>query len=378
MQKISSLFMRASPAVGVPAKAVAARGFSHQGDMQSFDFSEKLNLAELKLKDPSNTQKMNLCSTICDTLDIALKTDDQAVIFGEDVKFGGVFRCTMGLNEKYGTDRVFNTPLSEQGIGGFAIGLATSGATAIAEMQFADYIFPAFDQIVNEAAKYRYRSGNEFDCGKLTFRSPYGAVGHGALYHSQSPEAYFAHTPGLIVVMPRSPVQAKGLLLSSIRNNNPVIFFEPKILYRLADEDVPVEDYEIPLMKAEVIKEGTDLTIVSYGTQLRHVRMAAALAQEEGINCEIVDLRTIIPWDQETVLNSVKKTGRCIVTHEAPITCGFGAELTSTIQEKAFLHLEAPVKRVCGYDTPFPLAFESLYLPDRFKIFEAIKQTVKY
>ena len=321
---------------------------------------------------------MNLCSTICDTLDIALRTDPQSVIFGEDVKFGGVFRCTMGLNEKYGTDRVFNTPLSEQGIGGFAIGMATSGATAIAEMQFADYIFPAFDQIVNEAAKYRYRSGNEFDCGKLTFRSPYGAVGHGALYHSQSPEAYFAHTPGLIVVIPRSPVQAKGLLLSSIRNNNPVIFFEPKILYRLADEDVPVEDYEIPLMKAEVMQEGSDITIVSYGTQLRHVRMAAALAKEEGISVEIVDLRTIIPWDEETVLNSVRKTGRCIVTHEAPITCGFGAELTSTIQEKAFLHLEAPVKRVCGYDTPFPLAFESLYLPDRFKLLEAIKQTVKY
>ena len=250
-------------------KAVMARGFSAHNDMQSFDFTDKLNVEELKLKNPSNTQKVNLCAAICDTLDIALKTDPNAVVFGEDVKFGGVFRCTMGLNEKYGTDRVFNTPLSEQGIGGFAIGLATSGATAIAEMQFADYIFPAFDQIVNEAAKYRYRSGNEFDCGKLIFRSPYGAVGHGALYHSQSPEAYFAHTPGLVVVVPRSPVQAKGLLLSSIRNNNPVIFLEPKILYRLAEEDVPVEEYEIPLMKAEVIKEGTDITIVSYGTQLR-------------------------------------------------------------------------------------------------------------
>jgi 2-oxoisovalerate dehydrogenase E1 component beta subunit len=253
-------------------------------------------------------------------------------VFGEDVKFGGVFRCTMGLNEKYGTDRVFNTPLSEQGIGGFAIGLATSGATAIAEMQFADYIFPAFDQIVNEAAKYRYRSGNEFDCGKLTFRSPYGAVGHGALYHSQSPESYFAQTPGLITVIPRSPVQAKGLLLSCIRNNNPCLFFEPKILYRIAEEEVPVEDYEIPLMKAEVLKEGRDLTIISWGTQLRHVRMAVALAEKEtGVSCEIIDLRTIFPYDEETVINSIKKTGKCIVTHEAPVSGGFGAELAAKI-----------------------------------------------
>lgn len=166
--------------------------------------------------------------------------------------------------------------------------------------------------------------------------------------------------------------------MSSIRNNNPVVFFEPKILYRIAEEDVPVEDYEIPLMKAEVMQEGKDITIVSYGTQLRHVRMAAAMAQKEGISVEIIDLRTILPWDEKTVLDSVKKTGRCIVTHEAPITCGFGAELTAKIQEKAFLHLEAPVKRVCGLDTPFPLAFEPLYLPDRFKIFEAIKHTVRY
>jgi len=380
MQKISKLLFQQGAVATTTRKLTqqAVRQASIQTDMQAFDFTDKLNVEELKLKNPQNTQKMNLYAAICDTLDIALRTDPKAVVFGEDVKFGGVFRCTMGLNEKYGTDRVFNTPLSEQGIGGFAIGLATSGATAIAEMQFADYIFPAFDQIVNEAAKYRYRSGNEFDCGKLIFRSPYGAVGHGALYHSQSPEAYFAHTPGLVVVIPRSPVQAKGLLLSSIRSNDPVIFFEPKILYRIAEEEVPVEDFEIPLGKAEVIKEGNDITIISYGTQLRYARMAATMAEKEGISCEIIDLRTIIPWDQETVLNSVKKTGRCLVTHEAPITCGFGAELTSKIQEKAFLHLEAPVKRVCGYDTPFPLAFEPFYMPDRFKILEGIKETVKY
>jgi len=333
---------------------------------------------ELKLKNPEQLENMNLWSTIAHTLDLALAKDDSAVVFGEDVKFGGVFRCTMDLNAKYGTDRVFNTPLSEQGIAGFAIGMATSGATTIAEMQFADYIFPAFDQLVNEAAKFRYRSGDEFNCGKLTIRSPYGAVGHGAHYHSQSPEAYFAHTPGLVVVIPRSPVQAKGLLLSCIRSNDPCMFFEPKILYRIAEEDVPTEDYEIPLGKAEVLREGKDITIVSYGMQLRHVRMAVTMAEEAGIDCEIIDLRTILPWDRETVINSIKKTGRCIVTHEAPITCGFGAELSSTIQENAFDYLEAPVKRVCGYDTPFPLVFEPLYLPDRRKLFEAIKETVNY
>ena len=284
----------------------------------------------------------------------------------------------MGLNAKYGTDRVFSTPLSEQGIVGFGIGAATVGATAIAEIQFADYIFPAFDQIVNEAAKFRYRSGGEFDSGKLTIRSPYGAVGHGAHYHSQSPEAYFAHTPGLVVVMPRSPVQAKGLLLSCIRSEDPCIFFEPKALYRIAEEVVPLEDFEIPIGKAEVIQEGTDITLIAYGLQMRHARMAATLAKELGISVEVIDLRTILPWDEETVMKSVNKTGKCIVTHEAPLTCGFGAEVTSKIQEKCFDFLEAPVRRVAGYDTPFPLVFEPLYLPDRFKILEAIKDTVKY
>jgi len=269
-----------------------------QNELEQHDFTDPLNVAELKLKNPGELEKMNLWSTIAHTLDIALATDKSAMIFGEDVKFGGVFRCTMGLHEKYGTDRVFSTPLSEQGIAGFAIGVAATGATAIAEMQFADYIFPAFDQIVNEAAKFRYRSGDQFDCGRLTIRSPYGAVGHGALYHSQSPEAYFAHTPGLVVVIPRSPVQAKGLLLSCIRANDPCLFFEPKILYRIAEEDVPKEDYMIPLGKAEVMKEGTDVTIVSYGMQLRQVRMAIKRAEEVGISCEVIDLRTIVPWDR--------------------------------------------------------------------------------
>lgn len=262
---------------------------------------------------------------------MAMGKDKDLVCFGEDVKFGGVFRCTMDLNEKYGTDRVFNTPLCEQGIAGFAIGMASSGSNVCAEMQFADYIFPAFDQIVNECAKYRYRSGGEFNCGNLVFRSPCGAVGHGAAYHSQSPEAYFAHTPGLHIVMPRSPIQAKGLLLSAIRSKDPVLFFEPKILYRIAEEDVPMEDYEIEIGKADVMKEGSDITIVSYGAQLRQVRMAAAEAEKEGVSVEIIDLRTISPLDMDTIKTSVQKTGKCIVTHEAPRTVGFGAELSSRI-----------------------------------------------
>ena len=253
-----------------PSPSIQKRPFSLlQNELEQHDFSDPLNVQELGLKNPTDVEKLNLWSTLAHTMDMAMESDDSAIIFGEDIKFGGVFRCTMGLNEKYGTDRVFNTPLSEQGIAGFAIGAACAGSTTIAEMQFADYIFPAFDQIVNEAAKFRYRSGDQFECGKLTIRSPYGAVGHGALYHSQSPEAYFAHTPGLVVAIPRSPVQAKGLLLSCIRSNDPCLFFEPKILYRIAEEDVPKEDYMIPLGKAEVMREGTDITIVSYGMQLR-------------------------------------------------------------------------------------------------------------
>lgn len=282
-------------------------------------------------------------------------------MFGEDIKFGGVFRCASGLNDKYGTDRVFNTPLCEQGIVGFAIGYAAIGRTAIAEIQFADYIFPAFDQIVNEAAKFRYRSGSEWSIGGLTIRTPCGAVGHGGHYHSQSPEAYFAHTPGLKVVIPRDCVQAKGLLLASIRDPNPVIFLEPKALYRGAEDQVPVGDYQLDLHVADVMQEGTDITVIAWGAQLRVVQKANEWAKQNGISLEIIDLQTIYPYDEATLINSVKKTGRCIITHEAPITSGFGAELSAKIQEKAFLHLKAPITRVCGYDTPFPLSHEPVF-----------------
>lgn len=321
---------------------------------------------------------MNFFTAINNALDIALGADPKAVIFGEDVAFGGVFRCTMNLREKHGHSRVFNTPLSEQGIAGFAIGMAAVGATPIAEMQFADYIFPAFDQLVNEAAKYRYRSGGQFDVAGLTVRTPCGAVGHGGHYHSQSPEAYFCHTPGLKVVMPSTPKEAKGLLLSSIRDPNPVIFLEPKILYRSAVEDVPLGDYELPLGKARIVKEGSDVTVVGWGSQLHVLTDACALAEKEGISCELIDLRTLAPWDVDTVEASVKKTGRLVVSHEAPKTGGFAGEICSTIQERCFLHLESPIRRICGYDTPFPLVFEKFYVPDKLKNLEAIRSTVHF
>ncbi|MBA6223508.1 alpha-ketoacid dehydrogenase subunit beta [Colwellia sp. MB02u-18] len=323
--------------------------------------------------------QINLLQAINDALNIVMAENDRAVCFGEDVgHFGGVFRATSGLQEKYGKSRCFNTPLVEQGVIGFANGLAAQGSTAIAEIQFADYIFPAFDQIVNESAKFRYRSGNEFDVGKLTIRTPYGGGIAGGLYHSQSPEAYFAHTPGLKVVVPRNPYQAKGLLLASIRDDNPVIFFEPKRLYRASVGEVPEEDYELPLGKAEVVQKGSDITLLAWGAQVEIVEKAAALAASDGISCEIIDLRTILPWDIETVANSVTKTGRFVVSQEAPLTAGFASEIAATIQQECFLHLEAPIARVCGMDTPYPLALEKEYAADHLKIFEAIKTTMTY
>lgn len=315
---------------------------------------------------------------INNALEIAMRTDDKSMIFGEDVGFGGVFRCSMGLREKFGSERVFNTPLSEQGILGFAIGAAAVGYTPIAEIQFADYVFPAFDQIVNEAAKYRYRAGSTWHCGGLTVRMPCGAVGHGGLYHSQSPEAFFTHCAGLNIVCPRGPVQAKGLLLASIRCKDPTLFLEPKILYRLASDDVPTGDYELELGKADVLQEGKDVTLVGWGNQVNRLIKAAELAAADGISCEIIDLQSLVPWDEECVVNSVKKTGRLIVAHEAPLTSGFGAEICSTIQNECFLSLEAPIQRVCGWDTPFPLAWEEFYLPSPLRVHDSIKKVMSY
>jgi len=323
--------------------------------------------------------QMNMLQAINEALSSEMTINSNMVVFGEDVgHFGGVFRATSGLQKKFGRDRCFNTPLTEQGIAGFANGLASNGMTAVAEIQFADYIFPAIDQIVNESAKFRYRSGNEFDVGGLTLRTPYGGGIAGGHYHSQSPEAYFTQTPGLKVVIPRNPVQAKGLLIASMRDKNPVIFFEPKRLYRASVGEVPDGELNIELGQAEVVRVGTDITLLGWGAQMEIIEEAADLAAKEGISCEIIDLRTLAPWDIDTVAESVTKTGRLLINHEAPLTGGFAGEIAATIQQECFLSLESPISRVCGLDTPYPLIHEKEYMPDALKTFEAIKASVTF
>lgn len=323
--------------------------------------------------------RMNMLQAINNALDTAMAENDKVLCFGEDVGvFGGVFRATSHLQQKYGKHRCFNTPLVEQGIIGFANGLAAQGHVPVAEIQFADYIFPAFDQIVNESAKFRYRSGNLFNVGGLTIRAPYGGGIAGGLYHSQSPEAYFAHTPGLKIVVPRNPHQAKGLLLAAIHDPNPVLFFEPKRLYRASVGEVPDEAYQLPLSDAEVIKEGSDVTVLGWGAQMEVIEQAVERAEKEGISCEVIDLRTILPWDVETVASSVFKTGRLVVTHEAPLTGGFAGEIAATIQERCFLYLESPIVRVTGLDTPFPLVLEKEHLPNHLKVYDAIRASVDF
>ncbi|KEY66865.1 hypothetical protein S7711_05219 [Stachybotrys chartarum IBT 7711] len=341
----------------------------------------KSNELPLEIRN-GTTKKMNLFQAINDALGIALAEDESVLVFGEDVAFGGVFRCTMKLAETYGAERVFNTPLSEQGLMGFGIGLAAEGMRPVAEIQFADYVYPAFDQLVNEAAKYRYREGT---CGRsaggLTVRMPCGGVGHGGLYHSQSPESLFTHIPGLRVIMPRSPIQAKGLLLAAIRSNDPCVFMEPKILYRAAVEHVPIGSYELPLSKAEILKQGKDVTIISYGQPLYTCLSAIQRAEQDlGISVELIDLRTLYPWDKKTVFDSVRKTGRAIVVHEAMVNAGVGAEVAAAIQEDkdTFIRLEAPVARVAGWSIHNPLLFERFHIPDVARIYDRIKNVLKY
>ncbi|GLB34712.1 putative transketolase, pyrimidine binding domain [Lyophyllum shimeji] len=337
------------------------------------------------------TRKMNTYQAVRDAMSIALAKDDTAVVFGEDVAFGGVFRCSMGLAEEFGRERVFNTPLTEQGIAGFGVGLALMGHTAIAEIQFADYIFPAFDQIVNEAAKIRYRSGGQYNVGGLTIRTPTMSVGHGGLYHSQSPEGFFMGASGLKIVIPRSPIQAKGLLLGSIRDPNPVIFMEPKILYRSAVEQVPVDDYELPLGKAEVLVPGSDLTLLTWGTPVYHCETALHMlrspapsleplipASVRSAKVELIDLRSVLPWDVETITESVKRTGRLVIVHEAGMTAGVGAEISAEVQKRCFLKLNAPVKRVTGWDVPAALQYEKFHIPDAIRVLDAIVETLTY
>jgi 2-oxoisovalerate dehydrogenase E1 component beta subunit len=307
-----------------------------------------------------------------------MRRDDRVVVLGEDVgKVGGVFRATQGLWDEFGDDRVIDTPLSESGIVGTAIGMALYGLVPIPEIQFADFIYPAYDQIVSELAKLRWRSGGEY-AAKVVLRAPVGGGIRGGLYHSQSPESLFIHVPGLKVVCPSNPHDAKGLLLASIRDADPVIFFEPKRIYRAAKGEVPEGDYIVPLASAAVTRPGRDVTVLAWGAMLHEAVAAADRAQESGVDCEVLDLRTLWPVDIEAIVTSVKKTGRLVVVHEAPKTCGFGAELVALVTERAFVHLEAPPVRVCGFDTPFPYALEMDYLPLSRRIVPALLETAKF
>lgn len=321
--------------------------------------------------------QMNMVQAINDALRIALRNDSRVVLLGEDIaRVGGVFRVTAGLVEEFGESRVIDTPLSENGIIGAALGMALYGKVPIPEIQFADFVFPAYDQIVNELAKYRYRSGGDHSA-HLVIRMPVGGGIRGGHYHSQHPESAFISVPGLKVVCPATPYDAKGLLLAAIEDPDPVIFFEPKRVYRAAKGDVPEEAYTVPLESARIVREGSDVTVVAYGAMLYEAVDAANAATEHGVECEVIDLRTIWPVDIHTVVQSVKKTGRVIVVHEAPRTGGFAGELISLICERAFYSLEAAPMRVTGFDTPFPYTLEMEYLPLSHRILPAVLEVLR-
>lgn len=320
---------------------------------------------------------LSLVQAVNDALRLELRRDPSVVLLGEDIgQLGGVFRATAGLREEFGPERVLDTPLSEGGIIGTAIGMALQGLKPVPEIQFADFLFPAFDQIVNELAKLRYRSGGQYTA-PLVIRAPYGGGVKGGLYHSQSPEALFI-TAGLKVVVPSSPHDAKGLLLASLRQPDPVLFFEPKRLYRATLEEVPEGDYTVALGRARVVRPGTDLTVIAWGAMLPEAAIAAEQAQAQGIDCELIDLRTLWPLDIDCLQESVRRTGRAVIVHEAPRTCGVGAEISALLQERCFLYLEAPVKRVTGWDTPFPYALEREYLPLAPRILQGIQEVMAF
>ncbi len=320
----------------------------------------------------------NIIQAVNDALRIEMRKNGNIVVLGEDVgNFGGVFRATSGLQEEFGKERVMDTPLAEAGIIGSAIGMALYGLRPVAEIQFSDFIFPAFDQIVNELAKFRYRSGGEYPA-PMVIRTPYGGGIRGGHYHSQSPEAYFAHTPGLKIVIPSSPYDAKGLLLSAMREEDPILFMEPKRIYRAARGEVPEGEYTIPIGQAKVVRPGKGVTVLCYGAMLHTVLEAIEKQGAGDFDPEVIDLRTLVPLDTETILESVRKTGRVVIVYEAPKTCGFGAELSAIIAEKALLHLEAPIARVAGLDTPFPYTLEMEYLPSPERVAKAIAETARF
>ncbi|HQR10708.1 MAG TPA: alpha-ketoacid dehydrogenase subunit beta [Casimicrobiaceae bacterium] len=332
---------------------------------------------------------MTMIQAIRSAMDVMLGRDDNVVVFGEDVGFfGGVFRCTDGLQAKYGTSRVFDTPIAEGGIVGVAVGMGAYGLRPVAEIQFADYFYPAYDQIVSEAARVRYRSAGDFT-SPITVRMPCGGGIYGGQTHSQSPEALLTHVCGLRTVMPSNPYDAKGLLIASIECDDPVIFLEPKRIYNgpfdghhdrpivpwtgLPQADVPEGYYTVPLESATVFRPGAALTVIAYGTM---VWVADAAARETGIDAEIIDLRNLWPMDMDTVANSVRKTGRCVIVHEATRTSGFGAELAALVQEHCFFHLEAPIERVTGWDTPYPHAQEWAYFPGPDRVGAAFRRVL--
>jgi 2-oxoisovalerate dehydrogenase E1 component beta subunit len=335
------------------------------------------------------TKRLSMIEAINDALDVMMARDDTVVVMGQDVGyFGGVFRATAGLQAKYGKTRVFDTPISECGIIGVAVGMGAYGLRPVPEIQFADYIYPGLDQLVSEAARLRYRSAGEF-IAPMTVRSPFGGGIFGGQTHSQSPEALFTHVAGLKTVVPSTPYDAKGLLIAAIEDNDPVIFFEPKRLYngpfnghydepaipwaRHPDSAVPEGHYRIPLGKARVVRAGEAVTVLAYGTM---VHVAREVAERQGIDAEVIDLRTLVPLDIETIEASVKKTGRCMVLHEATRTGGFGAELAALVQERCFYALEAPVERVTGFDTPYPHSLEWAYFPGPVRIGEAFARLI--
>jgi len=333
---------------------------------------------------------MTMVQAIRSALDVMLGRDENVVIFGEDVGyFGGVFRCTEGLQAKYGTSRVFDTPIAEGGIVGIAVGMGAYGLRPVAEIQFADYMYPGYDQIVSAAARLRYRSAGDYTA-PITIRMPCGGGIYGGQTHSQSPEVLFTHVCGLRTVMPSSPYDAKGLLISAIECDDPVIFLEPKRIYngpfnghhdqpvvpwsKHPLSEVPEDYYNVPLESAKVFRPGTQLTVITYGTM---VWVSEAAAHETGIDAEIIDLRSIWPLDLKTIVESVKKTGRCVIVHEATRTSGFGAELAALVQEHCFYHLEAPIERVTGWDTPYPHAQEWAYFPGPQRVGEAFKRVLE-
>ena len=321
--------------------------------------------------------KLNMVEAINLALKQEMKKDKDVIILGEDVGIdGGVFRVTEGLLKLYGEKRVIDTPLSESGIIGISIGMAVYGLKPVAEVQFSGFMYPGFDQLISHASRIRNRSRGRFSC-PMVVRTPYSGGIKALEHHSDSPETYFIHTPGLKVIMPSGPYDAKGLLISAIRDPDPVIFLEPTRVYRAIKEDVPEKEYALPLGKCNLVKEGNEITVVSYGAMMKLV--LEAVEKLENVSAEVIDVRTLSPLDDETIINSVKKTGRCVVVNEGPRSCGFAAEIIARINEKALLSLEAPVKRITGYDTIIPLAkLEDKYLPSVKRIMHGIEEVLSF